>query len=106
MWCTGLSEGVHFLIRLSSCIEHDVTNVLTLSFPFSYEEVKLTNFTSSWNDGLAFCAIVNRHRPDLLDYDSCDPSKPLENLEKAFSTMQNALGVARIVDPEGDRKST
>ena len=65
-----------------------------------YEEVSLTNFTSSWNNGLAFCAIVNRHRPDLLDYDSCDPRKPLENLEKAFSTMQNELGVARIVDPE------
>lgn len=75
--------------------------VVILHTPLRYEEVKLTNFTSSWNDGLAFCAIINRHRPDLLDYDSCDPGKPLENLGRAISTAQDMLGVARIVDPEG-----
>ena len=50
---------------------------------------------------MAFCAIINRHRPDLLDYDECDPDKPLENLEKAFAIAKKELGVIRFLDPEG-----
>ena len=50
---------------------------------------------------MAFCAIINRHRPDLLDYDDCDPSKPLENLEGAFSVAKKELDVIRFLDPEG-----
>lgn len=50
---------------------------------------------------MAFCAIINRHRPDLLDYDECDPSKPLENLETAFSVAKKELDVIRFLDPEG-----
>ena len=61
----------------------------------------MTNFHTSWRDGMAFCAILDRHRPDLFSYDDCDPEKPLENLERAFSVAEKELGIFRIVDPEG-----
>ena len=60
----------------------------------------MTNFHTSWRDGMAFCAIIDRHRPDLLDYDECDPENPIENLEKAFQVAEEELGILRIVDPE------
>ncbi|CAI8008649.1 Dystonin, partial [Geodia barretti] len=65
-----------------------------------YEEVEVRNFTTSWKDGLAFCAIIDRHRPELLNYDDCDPDTPLSNLELAMSVAEKELGIVRIIDPE------
>lgn len=90
-----------------TCTKHSLAPLLPPSlFLGSYDEVEVTNFTTSWRDGLAFCAIIDRHRPDLLSYDDCLGQQPLENIETAFRVAEEKLGIIKIVDPEGEPPHT
>ena len=64
-----------------------------------YDGVNIQNFTNSWNTGLAFCALINRFRPDVLDYNSLDKGNSLENCQKAFDACKQ-LGLFVYLDPE------
>ncbi|SCV68106.1 BQ2448_227 [Microbotryum intermedium] len=67
-----------------------------------YEGVDIQNFTRSFQDGLAFCALIHRHRPDLIDWDSLpkDPRHAADNLRKAFKIAENRLGIKQWLDVE------
>ncbi|GFV28786.1 plectin [Trichonephila clavipes] len=65
-----------------------------------YTGVRITDFTSSWRDGLAFNAILHRNRPDILDFKSLRSRKAKENLELAFSIAEKEFGITRLLDPE------
>jgi actinin alpha len=65
----------------------------------------IKNFKNDWKNGLAFCALIHRHRPDLLNYDSLDAKNDSENLELAFSIAEEKLGIPRLLDVE-DLKGT
>jgi len=60
----------------------------------------IKNFKNDWKNGLAFCALIHRHRPDLLNYDSLDGKNAAENLELAFSIAEEKLGIPRLLDLE------
>ncbi|XP_069090313.1 EH domain-binding protein 1 isoform X4 [Pleurodeles waltl] len=63
-----------------------------------YRGVKITNFTTSWRNGLAFCAILHRFRPDLIDYKSLNPQDIKENNKKAYDGFAN-IGISRLLEP-------
>uniref|UniRef100_A0A8C2R545 Utrophin n=1 Tax=Capra hircus TaxID=9925 RepID=A0A8C2R545_CAPHI len=65
-----------------------------------YSQVNVLNFTTSWTDGLAFNAVLHRHKPDLFSWDRVVKMSPTERLEHAFSKAQTYLGIEKLLDPE------
>lgn len=52
------------------------------------QNVKLENFSTSWADGLAFCALVHRFVPDAFDYRDLSPDKRRHNFTLAFKIAE------------------
>uniref|UniRef100_A0A8C2WUS3 EH domain binding protein 1 like 1 n=1 Tax=Cyclopterus lumpus TaxID=8103 RepID=A0A8C2WUS3_CYCLU len=68
----------------------DITN--------GYRGVKVTNFSTSWRNGLAFCAILHNFHPDNIDFDQLDSHDIKLNNKKAFDGFE-ALSISRLLEP-------
>lgn len=60
--------------------------------------MKVSNFHTSFQDGLAFCALIHRHRPELLDFSKLDPSDKAGNLQLAFDVASKELDIPQMLD--------
>ncbi|KAI1902617.1 hypothetical protein AGOR_G00017770 [Albula goreensis] len=65
-----------------------------------YRNVNVQNFHISWKDGLALCALIHRHRPDLIDYSKLRKDDPIGNLNTAFEVAEKFLDIPRMLDAE------
>lgn len=60
---------------------------------------RVRNFHRDFKSGLAFCALVHKHHPDLIDYDSLEKANAEENLTLAFDAAES-LGIPRLLEVE------
>ncbi|XP_022701395.1 dystrophin-like isoform X1 [Varroa jacobsoni] len=71
--------------------------------------VTVTNFTTSWQDGWAFNALLHYHSPDMFNFENLFCLKGEEKLEHAFEVAHTSFGIDKLLDPEDmaipDRKS-
>ncbi|XP_041630879.1 smoothelin-like protein 1 isoform X11 [Drosophila kikkawai] len=65
-----------------------------------YENVQISNFSSSWSDGLAFCALIHHFLPDAFDYTKLTKQTRRHNFELAFSVADEKAGIAPLLDVE------
>uniref|UniRef100_A0A672LHP6 Alpha-actinin-3-like n=1 Tax=Sinocyclocheilus grahami TaxID=75366 RepID=A0A672LHP6_SINGR len=65
-----------------------------------YRNVNVQNFHISWKDGLALCALIHRHRPDLIDYSKLRKDDPIGNLNTAFEVAEKYLDIPKMLDAE------
>uniref|UniRef100_A0AC35TJQ1 Spectrin beta chain n=1 Tax=Rhabditophanes sp. KR3021 TaxID=114890 RepID=A0AC35TJQ1_9BILA len=76
-----------------------------------YANVNVKNFTTSWKDGLAFNALIHKHRPELIEYEKLKKSDALNNLNSVFDIAESRLGLTKFLDaedvniPQPDEKS-
>ncbi|CAM4588590.1 EH domain-binding protein 1-like protein 1 isoform X1 [Caretta caretta] len=63
-----------------------------------YRGVRVTNFTTSWRNGLAFCAILHHFHPENINYETLDPLAIKENNKLAYDGFAS-LGISRVLEP-------
>lgn len=65
-----------------------------------YPNVNVTNFSSSWSDGLAFCALIHHFYSDAFDFKQLDTKNRRRNFTLAFSMAQKLAGIVPILGVE------
>ncbi|XP_034019998.1 EH domain-binding protein 1-like protein 1 [Thalassophryne amazonica] len=63
-----------------------------------HKGLKITNFSTSWRNGMAFCAILHHFHPDKINYELLDPYDIKHNNKKAFDGFAE-LGISRLIEP-------
>ncbi|XP_060699524.1 smoothelin isoform X3 [Hemiscyllium ocellatum] len=65
-----------------------------------YEHVTIQNFSSSWSDGMAFCALVHNFFPEAFDYSELNPNNRRHNFEVAFKMAEKHADCPQLLDVE------
>uniref|UniRef100_A0A3B4FTS7 Smoothelin-like protein 2 n=1 Tax=Pundamilia nyererei TaxID=303518 RepID=A0A3B4FTS7_9CICH len=63
-----------------------------------YQNIDIQNFSSSWSDGMAFCALVHSFFPTEFDYTPLSPANRRHNFELAFGTAETKAGCDRLIE--------
>ncbi|NXN31689.1 SMTL2 protein, partial [Nycticryphes semicollaris] len=63
-----------------------------------YKHIDLQNFSSSWSDGMAFCALVHSFFPEAFDYNKLDPTNRKQNFELAFTMAEKMAHCDRLIE--------
>merc|ERR1711953_883347 len=66
----------------------------------TYPNLKVTNFSSSWNNGLAFCALIHYYYPEAFEYDKLDPKNRKYNFDLAFKSAEKYADICPLLDVE------
>lgn len=55
--------------------------------------VKIENFTSSWANGMAFCALIHYFFPQAFDFSKIEATNRRQNYDIAFKTGERYAGI-------------
>uniref|UniRef100_A0A8C9TRX8 F-actin monooxygenase n=1 Tax=Scleropages formosus TaxID=113540 RepID=A0A8C9TRX8_SCLFO len=58
--------------------------------------VEVLDLSSSWKSGIAFCALIHRFRPDLLDFSSLSEQNSAKNNQLAFDIAECEFGIPPV----------
>ncbi|KAM9464312.1 uncharacterized protein ACWYII_009543 isoform 3-T3 [Salvelinus alpinus] len=97
---------VNTVQRSASCLVPNANSIKQMLLDWcraktrSYQNVDIQNFSSSWSDGMAFCALVHNFFPEAFDYSSLTPANRRHNFEVAFSTAEECANCMPLLEVE------
>jgi hypothetical protein len=65
-----------------------------------YKNVDISDFSGSWSDGLAFCALAHSFFPDAFSFDELDPTDVRGNFQLAFDTLEQQGEVYPLLEAD------
>ena len=108
--------GVAYTAKAGSATQNDTSNNNALNRSASaikqvlldwskaqvngYANVNVTNFSSSWSDGLAFCALIHHFYPTAFDFNQLSPKNRRANFTTAFNNAEKLAGISPLLDVE------
>ena len=51
-------------------------------------DISIDNFSSSWANGVAFCALIHHFMPQEFQFEAIEASERRKNFELAFKTAE------------------
>uniref|UniRef100_A0A8C7FBJ4 Actinin, alpha 1 n=1 Tax=Oncorhynchus kisutch TaxID=8019 RepID=A0A8C7FBJ4_ONCKI len=75
--------------------------IWTIILRFAIQDISVEGLgIPHWKDGLGFCALIHRHRPELIDYGKLRKDDPMTNLNTAFDVAEKYLDIPKMLDAE------
>eukprot|EP00095_Tigriopus_kingsejongensis_P004241 snap_masked-scaffold711_size108467-processed-gene-0.13 protein:Tk04241 transcript:snap_masked-scaffold711_size108467-processed-gene-0.13-mRNA-1 annotation:"mical-like protein 2" len=65
-----------------------------------YKNVQIVDMTTSFKNGLAFCAIIHHFKPELIDFESLDAANVLDNNALAFRIAEEELKIPALLEAQ------
>lgn len=96
---TKSQDGFNMLLRRHGGSKRNSLLRWCQSQTQGYKNIDITNFSSSWADGLAFCAVYHTYLPSHIPYSTLTPETKRENLSLAFKTGES-VGITRTLTVE------
>lgn len=96
---TKSQDGFNMLLRRHGGSKRNSLLRWCQSQTQGYKNIDITNFSSSWADGLAFCAVYHTYLPSHIPYNTLTPENKRENLSLAFKTGES-VGITRSLTVE------
>ncbi|XP_014194977.1 cytospin-A isoform X1 [Haplochromis burtoni] len=95
-WCQKKTEG--YQVALFCQCPHDKKQLYMLTEVFQkLQNIDITNFSSSWNDGLAFCAVLHTYLPAHIPYQELTSQEKRRNFTLAFQAAES-VGIKCTLD--------
>ncbi|XP_074548906.1 uncharacterized protein LOC141807041 isoform X2 [Halichoeres trimaculatus] len=96
---TKSQDGFNMLLRRHGGSKRNSLLRWCQSQTQGYKNIDITNFSSSWADGLAFCAVYHTYLPSHIPYNTLTPENKRENLSLAFKTGES-VGITQTLTVE------
>ncbi|XP_051942807.1 cytospin-A isoform X1 [Hippocampus zosterae] len=96
---TKFQDGFNLLLRRHGGSKRNSLLRWCQSQTQGYKNIDITNFSSSWVDGLAFCAVYHSYLPSRIPYSSLSPDDKRHNLSLAFKTGET-VGIVQSLTVE------